>query len=197
MALWDAVKEAAPELALVTPQDAMIVNHPALRHWLLVQFALHVPTRWIKNDLATIREEQLEDGESVWPPMGKRQIDTARLYLESEWRPITNRVEQGIEQVGVLSKNRRLMALQQLYERLQDKVWDERNSRNDELYLVKELRAVLRQIAEEKGELGDDEQTATDVLGELAKLMVEKLAVQGSGIKEAAEPTIDAYFVED
>ena len=196
MALWDAVKEAAPELTLVAPHDA-ITNHPALRHWLLVQFALHVPTRWIKDDLASIRKEQVADGESVWPPMGKRQIDNSRLYLEPEWRPITNRIEQGIEKVGVLAKNQRLMALQQLYERLQDKVWNERNSRNDELYLIKELRAVLRQIAEEKGELGDDSQAATDVLGELAKMLVEKLSLQGSGIKETGEPNVGAYFAED
>lgn len=200
--LWGALQRISPELAVGAATGVhpgrFYDEYPGFRQWMLVEFALMTPTRLMRDKLEEIREEQAEDGGLIWPPMSKRKLDTAKNDLRDEWRPITARIEEGIEQVGVLSKNRRLLALQQTFEELHDRLWDERDKSN-KLYLLPEMRAILRQIAEEKGELGERGETAVDALGEIAKMLAAKVQVQGSGMRDKPDAiaTEDYYIQPD
>ena len=54
---------------------------------------------------------------------------------------------------------------------------------------------MLRAIAEEKGELGETGESAVDALGEIAKMLVEHMGVQGSGIQGGdTEPKRTEYY---
>lgn len=199
--LWDAVKEAAPDLveldAVVLPHELAPGTdaHAGFRHWLTVQFALGFPLRVIRDDLRVMHAEQVEAGDAAWPEMTARQLTSVKKQYEDDWRPIARRIEDGIEQVGVLAKNRRLLALQRMFERVEEQMWQERSAKTNQLYLIPQALNVLRAIAEEKGELGDTGESAVDVLGQIAKKLVENLQLQGSGIQgDDHAPQRTEYF---
>ena len=83
----------------------------------------------------------------------------------------------------MLSKNRRLLDLARTASEIEDAMWTERNSKSGQLYLIAEYRALLRQIAEEKGELGEESRTSDNTLLSLATLLVESIKVQGAGLQ--------------
>ena len=194
--LWALLQTVAPEITeVVHAGDFPETQAPGLKAWLLSQFALNTPTNVIRNDLDQMVADQEADGAPSWPLWSKRRIDQARNRWRDDWTPLTVRLEEGIAQVGVLAKNRRLLALQALYERLAEVVWEERSTKTNQLYLLGELRATLHQIAEEKGELGEQGIEAIEVLGDLAKGMALMLGIQGSGIQEADRVVPEeAYF---
>lgn len=195
--LWAAVAEAAPELAgeVAESHEALeLEGRTGMVPWLLTQFALNVPSRLIIRDLKRVNEDQEEDGYdylSRWPVLTSRYVDRLRRYYEPQWRPIEARVSSRIENVGVLAKNRRLLALLELAERLRSEMFEERNEKTAQLYLIPEYRAVLRQIAEEKGELGEGEESGESALAEVAKGLVDILKVAGSGLQ-----TVDVTATE-
>lgn len=203
---WEAVKDAAPEIAGLMGllgEDAVMARrsrqetfaeHHGFKEWLLANFALNTPSSVIRSDLAAIAADQEADGIlATWPTMTKRQIDTARYDLRALWAPIEQRLTANIENVGVLAKNRRLMALANLAERVAEMAFTERNDKTGQFYLVPEFRAILHQIAEEKGELGEQGESTTDMLGQIALELAKAIKVQGSGIQTVAGAEVFDY----
>lgn len=194
--LWSALVTATPELAIEQDTDSRryYQDYPGFREWLLTELALNTPTRLLRNRLEQIRQDMEAEGVAViWPSMSKRQLDNAKRDLAPEWQPLRHDLEGRIQQVGLLSKNRRLLAYQALAEQLNEEMWDERNERSGELYLIKEYRQVLHAIAEEMGDLGQGAADgAVEGLVEIARTMAEMLRVHGTTI-QATEDTPDYY----
>lgn len=194
--LWSALVTATPELAIEQDTDSRryYQDYPGFREWLLTELALNTPTRLLRNRLEQIRQDMEAEGVAViWPSMSKRQLDNAKRDLAPEWQPLRHDLEGRIQQVGLLSKNRRLLAYQALAEQLNEEMWDERNERSGELYLIKEYRQVLHAIAEEMGDLGQGAADgAVEGLVEIARTMAEMLRVHGTTI-QATEATPDYY----
>lgn len=181
------------ETRLRVPLD----DYPGFKDWMLTQYALGTTTRRIKERLFEMRSAQAEQGVAQWPEWSKGVIDSYRSAWESEWLPVQHRISQQIETQGVLAKNKRLLALLRMAEELEEKMWDERNSKSGQLYLIRDYRETLKQIAEEKGELGEGEASTDPVLARIALNLSEALKIQGSGIQDN---TIDGefdYFAED
>lgn len=189
------VGDLPEELSIVPVPDTRLAvpmqDHPGFKVWMLNQYALGTSTRRIKERLTEIILGQEEHGEERWPECSKRDIDRLRITWETEWLPVQHRISQQIENQGVLSKNQRLLALLRLAEELEEKMWDERNSKSQQLYLIKDYRETLQQIAEEKGELGESEASSESVLARVALTLAETLKVQGSGVQRT---TIDGEF---
>lgn len=194
--LWSALVTATPELAVEQDTDSRryYQDYPGFREWLLTELALNTPTRLLRNRLEQIRQDMEAEGVAViWPSMSKRQLDNAKRDLAPEWQPLRHDLEGRIQQVGLLSKNRRLLAYQALAEQLNEEMWDERNERSGELYLIKEYRQVLHAIAEEMGDLGQGAADgAVEGLVEIARTMAEMLKVHGTAI-QTTEATPDYY----
>lgn len=197
MDLWAAIEEAAPEVAQVLqsatasePHTGKYADYPGLREWLLVEFAVNTPTSLVIERLRAIQEDQIERGYAkAWPTMSKVLVDAARRDMASEWRPIRTRIEDRIEQVGVVKKQNRLMALASLAEELRERMYTERNEKTGQMYLQHDYAAVLRQIAEEVGDLGVAPGDNTGGLIEIARTLAGLVKVQGSGIQERAIDT--------
>lgn len=188
LSVWDTLKQGAPELALVPAASLSPTpkwdNYPGLTDWLCSQYALGWPSSRIKAHLLEIREGQQEDGAQVWPELSKRDIDRYRSDLRVKWVPVRDRLSSQIENAGVLAKNNRLIALARTADELEQMMFDERNSRTGELYLVSEFRATLRQIAEEKGELGELQGAADNTLLRIAESLATAIKLQGSGMQK-------------
>lgn len=188
--LWCALEQAAPELAVVIREHPQVrpagrySDYPGFREFLLVEFALNTPDRLLRDKLRTIRDEQVEAGVKPWPPMSSSQVGVARRDLTVEWRPIRTRIEASIEQIGVMRKQNRLLALQTLAEELADRMFEERNEKTGQFYLQETYLKVLHQVAEEMGDLGQPIGDPTGGLMEIAKNLAEAIKVQGSGIQE-------------
>jgi hypothetical protein len=106
--------------------------------------------------------------------------------------PIRERLSTNIENVGVLAKNTRLLTLARTAEELERLMYEERNEKSGELYLFKEWRGLMHQIAEEKGELGEQSGVAEGALVAIAELLTGAMRVQGSGIQ--SNDVIDGTF---
>ena len=207
MTVWDALKQGAPELAV--PSSAPVAYHwedtyPGFKDWLCSQYALGWPSSRIKAHLHEIRDGQADDGLLQWPDLGKRDIDRYRSDLRALWVPVRDRLSAQIENAGVLAKNARLIALARTADELEQMMFEERNSRTGELYLVQEFRQTLRQIAEEKGELGEGQGSTDNTLLRIAESLATAIKLQGSGIQQQivegewdyAEDEIDGAGVE-
>lgn len=200
--LWDALKQAAPQIAQAdvgAPRERPLTQHPGLRQWLITEFALNIPDSLVVEKIDRMREDQMAAGDAPWPRLNKRKVAVLRRDLQEEWRPLRQQVEHSIVQVGVINKNRRLLALQSLAENLADVMFEERNDKTSQLYLIGEYRAVLNQIAQEMGELGMPVTGDGNALLEFAKGLVDVLKVQGMGLqgaRDGAEVNDDAYYVE-
>lgn len=198
MGEWTDLVEQTPELAVppVVRETALArsyANYPGFTSWLHTQFALGFAGRRIKERLDLIRAEQEEEGDQPWPLLSKRSIDGYKDATETAWLPLRANVSRNIEAQGVLNKNNRLMALLRLAEELDEKMWDERNSRTNQLYLQGEYRNVLKQIAEEKGELGETDSSTESKLVDLARVLAEALKIQGSGVQVSEDNTFDYW----
>lgn len=201
--IWSALKAGNPELALTVkpPEHLQVVqyaNYPGFREWLVSEFALGWPSKRIKEHLDSIRTQQEEDGTTQWPSLSKREVDFCRSDFRDDWMPIRHKLSENIENVGVLAKNERLLTLARMASELEDMMFEERNTKTGQLYLLPEWRQIMRQIAEEKGELGETNITADNVLLELAKVMAAGMRIQGS---EAVHGNVIegefTYFPED
>ena len=185
--LWSALQAAAPELGMVseTLPDHQYRAWPGFREWLLTEYALNTPTRLIKSRLETIRSDQEAEGiDTPWPALSKSQLDKAAHDLAKDWQPLRHTLEANIQSVGLLGKNRRLLAYQSLAEQLHDLMFEERNDKSGELYLIKEYRQVLHAIAEEMGDLGQGSADgAVEGLIEIARAMAKSLEVHGTTIR--------------
>ena len=82
------------------------------------------------------------------------------------------------------------MALQGLYERVNSLAFTEKNNSGG-LYLVPEVRNILKAIGEEIGDLGR-EGTGDDALKEIAIGLLEVLSIQGSGVQNQ-EDTVETF----
>lgn len=186
--LWDALKQGSPELSLVPSGEAPIGtsydNYPGFADWLDSEYALGWPTSRIKAHLKEIRDGQIADLVPPWPEFSKRDIDRARTERRFTWVILRDRLSANIENAGVLAKNTRLLSLARTAEELESQMWDERNSRTGELYLLKEYRETLRQIGEEKGELGEQGGSADNTLLQIAETLARIVKVQGTGVQE-------------
>lgn len=190
LSVWESLKQGLPELALVPVNpDLPLVpkwenDYPGFKEWLCSQYALGWPTNRIVAHLTEIRTGQMEDQVAIWPELTKRDIDRYRTDLRMEWVPTRDRLSGQIENSGVLAKNNRLVALARTADELESMMWDERNNRTGELYLVGEFRQTLRQIAEEKGELGETQGAADNTLLRIAEALAVSIKLQGSGIQQ-------------
>lgn len=186
--LWEALKGGDPTLALVpvNPNPVPVATwaeYPGFKDWLVAQYGLGYTTSRIKAHLDEIRAGQDEDYVAVWPQLSRRQIDFERTELRSLWQPLRDRLSANIENVSVLAKNNRLLALARTAEELEAVMWDERNQRTGELYLIESYNKTLRQIAEEKGELGEQGGVQDNALLRLAEIMAGTMRVQGTGMQ--------------
>ena len=188
--LWSALKEQVPELALVARGVIPEGMGPGQRAWLMTQYALNISTRMIIKMQDQIIADQEADGMLPWRPMTMNIVNSLRNDWQDEWTPIALRLAERIESVGVLSKNQRLMALLRLAEDLESRMFDEQDKQLRK-YLISEYRAVLRQIAEEKGELGEPPTEANDAYWALAKLVSDGLRIQGTRPLAIQEATSD------
>lgn len=185
LAVWDALKEANPEM--IRAKNGRY--YPAgFRDWLLTEFALGTYTGRIRDKLAAIRRDQesdrVEDASLVvWPALNKREIDYYHTTYRDQWLPIQQRISQNIENIGVLSKNARLLALLRTANELEQMMYEERNSKSGQLYLIPEYRQMLKQIAEEKGELGEQGEAADSALLKIAETLAGLVRIQGSGVQ--------------
>lgn len=193
--VWGALIAAAPDLAEQPDSPTQFwATHPGFRNWLIHEFALEFPSSLIRDKLRSIISDQLDEGVSPWPALNSHDIDTHRRGLRSEWYPIAEQLRDRIANVGVLDKNQRLMKLLGLATELEEKIWEERNEKTGELYLISELRALYKQIAEEKGEIGELGDSAVGALGDIGRMLASAVAIQGSGMTPANEPPIEVYF---
>ena len=199
--LWAAVEQAAPELAVAVRNAPAVPrfkyrDYDGFREWLIVEFALNTPTRLVREKLRNIQDDQMQDGaDTVWPTLSKSQLDAARRDLGDEWRPLRHDIEQRIADVGIANKVSRLLAYQQHMEEVADRMWDERNTRTGELYLLKEYRDTLRAVAEEMGDLGKPADDEKEGLVDIAKELIGIIKVQGSGLQDNG--SIDMEFNYD
>lgn len=195
--LWSALVSASPAVAAAVRTSApspkwTYDSYPGFRPWLLVEFALNTPNRLIRDKLREIREEQEAAGHDQWPTMSKAQVDSAKRDMAAEWQPIRHEIEGQIAQVGIANKTRRLMAYQQMVEELHERMWEERNEKTGQLYLLRDYRETLRAVAEEMGDLGQPAEDEREGLLELARDLAGLLKVQGSGLQDNS--TLDATF---
>ena len=201
MGEWSDLTEQHPELAVppVVQDSALIINYsnyPGMADWLNTQHALGFSDSRIKARLELIRAEQEADGDQQWPYLSKRDVGAQRRNNEAKWLPLRDSIARNIESQGVLNKNNRLMALLRMAEELDEKMWDERNLRTNQLYLQGEYRAVLKQIAEEKGELGETDTSTESKLVELALMLADAMRIQGSGVQQTSEDNTYDYWEE-
>ena len=146
-------------------------NYPGMKDWLIVQYALGTTSYVVKAKLEKIVEEQKEAGaKKTWKLLSKRLIDDYRNELRPLWEPKHDRLVQNIENTGLANKNQRILALARTAERIEE-IMDEDRDKGNRLYLYKEYSGILRQIAEEKGELGSAGEMAPDALMDLMKDM--------------------------
>lgn len=183
--MWSALKAGNPQLALVPapPEYLQVVryeNYPGFKDWLVSEYALGWPSKRICEHLAAIRVDQEADMATVWPILNKREVDECRSTYRADWMPLRDQLSANIENVGVLAKNERLLTLARMAAELEDMMFEERNTKTGQLYLLPEWRQIMRQIAEEKGELGETSITGDNVLLELARIMAAGMQVQGS-----------------
>jgi hypothetical protein len=195
--LWDALKAGNPALAVAPlgvgeSAPTFYSEYPGFEDWLLSELALGWPSKRIVEHLRQIRDEQEEAEERQWPALGKRDIDHQRIARRDKWVPIRERLSTNIENVGVLAKNTRLLTLARTAEELERLMYEERNEKSGELYLFKEWRGLMHQIAEEKGELGEQSGVAEGALVAIAELLTGAMRVQGSGIQ--SNDVIDGTF---
>lgn len=204
--LWGALKEVAPEI--VTSLDTLPGRNPsrfydgkpAFKDWMLAEFALNIPDVVSTEKLRLVVAQQEEDGVEPgdrWPTMNKQQVGLMRRNLVAEWHPIRARLVDQIQQVGVASKNARIATLVKNAELVEEMMYEERDDKNGRLYLLAEHRALLHSIAEEMGELGNYEGGNQDGLLQLAKMLVDKVAVQGSGLQKKDDDDYDYLSVLD
>ena len=125
----------------------------------------------------------MADMVTVWPEFSKRDLDRIKTELRAEWLPLREKLSQNIERVGVLAKNERLLSLERNARELEDRMWQERNEKSGQLYLISEWRQVMRAIAEEKGELGEGAGSQDNTLLGLAQTLADIIRVQGTGIQ--------------
>ena len=178
--LWSALREAVPELNQPPAMGYIPVGLGAgQRAWLITQFALNTNARSITRQLDQIIEEQVVDGVQQWMPLTVHTVETWRGSLEHEWKPASLRLAERIETVGVLGKNQRLLSLLQVAEELATRMFEEQDKQLRK-YLISEYRATLRQIAEEKGELGEPASESNDAWMALASMFGKALNIQGS-----------------
>ena len=186
------MQQSAPEVVEASRRAMMYSgspkygDYPGFREWLLTEFALATPTRVIKQSIEDTRVEQLETGSTPWPAMNERKLVLARAELEREWRPMRANLESRIRDIGVVNKNRRLLALQQLAETLGEEMFVERDEKNGRLYLIPEYRQTLRAIAEEVGEIGvhiDDKDTT---IRGLVEMLSAAMQISGMGVQANA-----------
>lgn len=186
--LWQALRDGNPDLvqAPIENPGALVRfdDFPGFRPWLISQYALGWQSKRIVEHLRSIREEQENDLARQWPDLGKREIDSYRSVWRDDWMPVQAKLSQNIENVSVLSKNRRLLDLARVASEIEDQMWTERNSKSGQLYLIGEYRAILRQIAEEKGELGEEGSTSDNTLVTLANLLSNAVKIQGAGLQQ-------------
>lgn len=157
---------------------------PEQRIWLMNMFALDMPTATIIHDLDSIIEQQLSNGDSPWRPYSGRQLAALKGDWVAEWKVLSKQISSRIENVGVLAKNTRLMKLLQLAEEIHEKMWGELDKQG-RFYLLSEYRAILRQIAEEKGELGEEVDNANDALLGLLELIGKASKPVGTQVQPA------------
>ena len=197
--LWDTLREGAPDVAKAAmistglAPATQLDSHPGFKMWLLTEFALNTPDKVIAKEIEAVRDEQVADGVAIdnrWPNIGKRQVGWHRRNLITEWQPLRAKLENQIQQVGVIRKNARLLALQGLYERVNSLAFTEKNNSGG-LYLVPEVRNILKAIGEEIGDLGR-EGTGDDALKEIAIGLLEVLSIQGSGVQDREE-TVNTF----
>lgn len=195
MSEWEALRSEAAELSLTPVRDTALRrdygNYPGFKRWLVSQFALGITTRMISERLTEILADQSESGEQPWPSLNKRSIDDLRGEWREEWEVARSRINATIETQGVLSKNNRLLALLRTAEELEDRMWTDRNAKSGQLYLIKDYLGALKQIAEEKGELGETENSNESALVRLSQTLADALRVQGSGVQVTV---LDAEF---
>lgn len=185
---------AVPDTRYVVPFS----DKPGFKIWMLNQYAFGTTTRRIKERLDEIIAGQIEDGAETWPSFSRRKVDEYRTVWQTEWLPVQHRISAQIENQGVLAKNQRLLALLRLAEDIEEKMWmDSERSASSQRYLLKDYRDVLKQIAEEKGELGESEHSADPVLARIALNLSEALRVQGSGIQQTIDGEAFDYFPEE
>ncbi len=197
--LWDALKVGAPdvsraaEISTKSAPATQLDSHPGFKAWLLTEFALNTPDKSIGKKIIAMREQQLADGVAIdimWPDMGKRQVGWHRRNLATEWRPLRATLEGQIQQIGVIRKNARLLALQGLYEQVNALAFTEKNN-SGSLYLITEVRNILKAIGEEIGDLGH-EGSGDDALKEIAIELIGMLKIQGSGV-QSQDVTVDKF----
>ena len=211
--VWAALRVAAPEVVEAVHRAAVRTNspkyddYPGFKPWLLTEFALATPTRVITDILEQTRADMITDGsQTPWPKLNDRQLITARRDLEPHWRPLRSQLESQIRDIGVVNKNRRLLALQQMAEAIGADMYTERDEKNGRLYLLPEYRATLRAIAEEVGELGVQvDQRDTTIRG-LVDMLSKALDISGMGVQAPTKepdtapydyrrPVVDTAFV--
>lgn len=191
--LWATLRLASPEMAKVAdemhPQwtrDSQSWGlRPGFRPWLMSMFALGWPSKYIKRQLESMREEQVENGDTstvVWPAMSVHNLNWARNAYEQDWMPLQVSIAERIHEVGVMDKAQRLLSLQRNAEALEAEMWEDRDRQN-RLYLVAEWRALMRQIAEELGQVGEVSDPGRDVLAQIALKLAESITgtVVGQG----------------
>ena len=204
--LWAALQTVAPEIT--TALDTVPGRNPSRFHagkpgfkdWLLAEFALNVPDGVIVEKLKLVVAQQKDDRVKAadrWPEMNKQQVVAVRRDLASDWHPIRARLVDGIQQVGVASKNARIAALVENAEYIASIMYEERDEKNGRLYLLAEHRSLLHSIAEEMGELGSYESGNQDGLMEIARLLAGVVAVQGSGLQDKGDDDYDYRRVLD
>jgi hypothetical protein len=187
--IWDALKAGDPTLALVpvepplSPLKEVYSDYPGFIPWLMSEYALGYPAGRVFRHLESVRSGQMNDGVKAWPSLSRREIDAERTHRRSDWIPVRDRLSANIENVGVLAKNERLLALARHATEVEDAMWEERNARTGELYMLTEYRETLRQIAEEKGELGEGQATADNALLMIAQTLAGIVKVQGAGVQ--------------
>jgi hypothetical protein len=188
--IWEAMKQDVPEVVALAARpigrslSPKYADHPGFREWLLTEFALATPIRTLKQALTDARDEQFADGvANPWPSMNLRQLLTAREDLSPDWRPMRANLESRIRDIGVVNKNRRLLALQSLAEQLSDQMWDERDEKSGRLYLLPEYRSTLRAIAEEVGEIGVQVDERDTTIRGLVEMLSNALHISGMGVQ--------------
>jgi hypothetical protein len=185
---WSALSEVMPEIQdYLTYEQPDLENdieaYPGLPMWLTTQFALGFPSRVVARHLRKIITEQNQANVMPWKDITARDLNTWRNRHKDRWQPAHDRLLGTIEEVGVVQKKRRLLALQTMWEGIEELMWEKEDTQ-DRMYLLKEGREVLQQIAEEKGEIGMSGDTSVDALFDLSKLMLEAVQNKADIIPE-------------
>lgn len=191
--LWHALRTAVPGLAEEVQAaqrgiEPRLSNFPGLRAWLVAEFAMATPTRVLVSRLQAIHDDMVAEGISEpWPALNMRTLNSLRSDLADDWMPVREQIEVQIRNVGVVNKNRRLLALQQLAEQLAEDMYDERDEKNGRLYLIPEYRMTLKAIAEEVGELGQQIDERDGTIRGLVEMLSKALDISGMGVQKAEE----------